>query len=96
MSDTEARTKTRLKRPSMWTVVFLNDDYTPMSFVVQVLMTVFNQTPSAAQQIMMTVHTRGVAKVGHYTREIADQKVYETMRLAAVEQHPLHVVTERV
>jgi len=80
----------------MWCVVFLNDDYTPMSFVVQVLMQVFHQSPADAQRIMMAVHTKGVARVGHYTREVADHKVEQTMRLAAMQQHPLHVLPERV
>jgi ATP-dependent Clp protease adaptor protein ClpS len=93
MIDTvfDTTTKTKLRRPSMWTVRFVNDDYTPMEFVVKVLINVFNQSAEDAHRLMLAVHNAGVANVGSYTFEVASHKTDQTMLLAAVSQHPLLV-----
>lgn len=93
MIDTihDTTTKPTLRRPSMYTVVFINDDYTPMEFVVQVLIGVFNQPVEDAKRIMLAVHNEGRASVGHYTLEVASHKTDQTMLLAAISQHPLLV-----
>jgi ATP-dependent Clp protease adaptor protein ClpS len=96
MSDTVVKKKTALKPPSMWTVVFLNDDFTPMEFVVHVLVTVFHKTVDEATQIMLLVHQQGKARVGSYTCEIATEKADRTMLLAVMSQHPLQVFPERI
>lgn len=96
MSDTvfDTTTKTNLRRPAMWTVILVNDDYTPMQFVVQVLVGVFNQSIEDAQRIMLTVHNQGKASVGSYTYEVASHKADQTMLLASISQHPLLVYPE--
>jgi ATP-dependent Clp protease adaptor protein ClpS len=77
-------------------VVFLNDDFTPMQFVVRVLMEVFDQSLQEATRIMLQVHKDGAARVGTFTYEIAEQKVNETMRLTFQAQHPLRVFAEKL
>ena len=98
MSDTATTTDTerKVQRPAMWTVVFLNDDFTPMQFVVRVLMEVFDKSLEEATHIMLQVHKDGAARVGCYTFEVAEQKVNETMRLTFMAQHPLRVFAERL
>jgi ATP-dependent Clp protease adaptor protein ClpS len=96
LSDTATATKVKLQRPPLWTVVFLNDDFTPMQFVVRVLMEVFRKSLDDAQRIMLQVHRDGAARVGAFTHEVAEQKVNETMRLALLAQHPLRVFAERL
>ena len=98
MSDTTFHTKnkTGLRPPSMWTVIFVNDDYTPMQFVAQVLMAVYHRSPEDAQQITMIIHNEGKAGVGSYTFEVASHKAEQTMMLAAAGQHPLLVYPERL
>lgn len=78
-----------LKRPSMYTVVMLNDDYTPMEFVVEVLQTFFAKTPEQATDIMLTVHTKGSAVCGVYTRDIAETKAEIVNQYSKDCQHPL-------
>lgn len=80
----------------MWTVVFLNDDFTPMQFVVQILVTLFHKAPDDAQRIMLLIHHEGSARVGSYTREVANHKVEQTMLTAYLVQHPLQVYPERI
>jgi ATP-dependent Clp protease adaptor protein ClpS len=88
--------KTKLSMPNMWTVVFLNDDYTPMNFVVEVLMEVFHLDDAAAKEVMMTVHLKGRAPVGRYTKEIAMTKAALVMRLAEELEHPLVASPEQL
>jgi ATP-dependent Clp protease adaptor protein ClpS len=80
----------------MWTVVFLNDDYTPMVFVIQLLQLIFHKSAVEAEEIMLRVHREGMARVGYYTREIACHKADQAMGLASFAQHPLQVVPERL
>jgi ATP-dependent Clp protease adaptor protein ClpS len=92
LSVQEARPK--LKRPPMFKVLLLNDNYTPMEFVVQVLETFFRMSREKATQIMLHVHTRGVGVCGVYTRDIAETKVSQVTEYARSHQHPLMCTME--
>jgi len=81
--------KPRLKRPPLYRVILLNDDYTPMEFVVQVLEKVFSLDRNTATRIMLEVHTKGKGVCGVYTYEIAETKVAQVTGLAQQHQHPL-------
>lgn len=82
-------TRPRLKRPPLYRVVLLNDDYTPMDFVVQILQKIFGMDRSTATRIMLQVHTSGKGVCGVYTYEIAETKVAQVTGLAQQHQHPL-------
>lgn len=84
----------KLKRPPLYRVLLLNDDYTTMEFVVRILMHVFRHNEEKAAQIMMHVHQKGVGICGVYTREIAESKVEQVMALARENQHPLQCTLE--
>ncbi|MBK1701554.1 ATP-dependent Clp protease adapter ClpS [Thiococcus pfennigii] len=86
--------KPKLRRPPMFKVLLLNDDYTPMDFVVQVLQTFFAMNREKATQIMLHVHTRGVGVCGVYTREIAETKVMQVNDFSRSHQHPLMCTME--
>lgn len=79
----------KLKRPPLYRVILLNDDYTPMEFVVQVLQKVFGMDRSTATRIMLEVHTKGKGVCGVYTFEIAETKVAQVTGMAQQHQHPL-------
>ena len=89
----DSRTKT--KKPSMYKVVMLNDDYTPMEFVVHVLQRFFGHNYEAAQQIMLHVHQRGVGICGVYTYEVAEAKASQVMSFARQNEHPLQLQLEK-
>jgi len=89
------KTKPKTKRPSLYKVLLLNDDYTPMEFVVYVLERFFNLGSESAVNIMMTVHNKGVAVVGVYPFEIAETKVTQVMDCARSNQHPLQCTMEK-
>lgn len=78
-----------LKKPPLFKVVLLNDDYTPMEFVVEVLETFFLMNREQATQVMLTVHTRGKGVCGVYTRDIAETKAAQVNQYARENQHPL-------
>lgn len=81
--------KQRIQPPSMYKVLLNNDDYTPMDFVVEVLMRFFRMDAEKANQLMLTVHYRGKAVCGLYTAEIAETKVMQVNEYARKNQHPL-------
>jgi ATP-dependent Clp protease adaptor protein ClpS len=81
--------------PPMYKVLLNNDDYTPMDFVIEVLMRFFNLDAEKAQQIMLSVHYRGRAVCGIYTAEIAETKVMQVTRYAREHQHPLMCTMEQ-
>jgi ATP-dependent Clp protease adaptor protein ClpS len=81
--------KPRLKRPSLYKVVLLNDDYTPMEFVVEILQTFFRMDRTQATQIMLHVHTRGKGVCGVFTYEIAETKAAQVNDYSRKHQHPL-------
>lgn len=87
--------KPKLKRPPMYKVILLNDDYTPMDFVVMVLQRIFGMTEEKATQIMLHVHTRGIGICGVFTRDIAETKVALVNQLARENQHPLKCTMEK-
>ena len=89
----KARPKT--KKPSMYRVLLLNDDYTPMEFVVHVLERFFGKNREAATEIMLHVHHRGVGVCGVYTYEVAETKVAQTIEFARRHQHPLQCTMEK-
>ena len=88
------REKEALKPPPMYQVVLLNDDYTPMEFVVNVLQSVFGKTSEEAAHIMLKVHHEGRGVCGVYTRDIAATRVEMVRRLARARQHPLQCIME--
>jgi len=90
---TKPRTKT--KKPSMYKVLLLNDDYTPMEFVVYVLQKVFNKGGAEATRIMLHVHQRGVGVCGVFSYEVAETKVAQVMNFARTHQHPLQCTMEK-
>lgn len=89
----KARPKT--KKPAMYKVLMLNDDYTPMEFVVHVLERFFSMSNDAATRIMLHVHQRGVGVCGVFTLEVAETKVSQVMDLAKQHQHPLQCTIEK-
>lgn len=89
------KTKPKTKKPSMYKVLMLNDDYTPMEFVVYVLERFFQKNRDEATQIMLHVHHRGVGVCGVYTYEVAETKVTQVMDTARKEGHPLQCTLEK-
>jgi ATP-dependent Clp protease adaptor protein ClpS len=89
------RTRPRTKKPSLWRVLMLNDDYTPMEFVVYVLQHYFNKDQDAATQIMLHVHQKGVGVCGVFPYEVAETKVTQVINLARENQHPLQCTLEK-
>ena len=89
------RTRTQTKRPNMYRVLLLNDDYTPMEFVILVLQAIFNKNPDQANQIMLHVHNHGVGECGVFTYEVAETKVAQVMDHARKNQHPLQCIMEK-
>jgi ATP-dependent Clp protease adaptor protein ClpS len=94
--DLLERDEVKEKRPSMWNVVFYNDDYTPIAFVEFVLKRVFHIPTLDALALTLAVHTRGKGIAGTYTFEVAEQKQCEVLLMAKIEEHPLRVEVERV
>lgn len=86
----------QLKRPSMYRVVLLNDDYTPMEFVVEVLEMYFSMNREQATNVMLTVHTQGKGVCGVYTRDIAETKAALVNQYARDNEHPLLCEIEAV
>lgn len=89
------KTAPKTKRPSLYKVLLLNDDYTPQEFVVWLLQSVFKKDAEDAVRIMMHVHQNGVGVCGVYTYEIAETKVAQVMELSRRNQHPLQCTMER-
>jgi ATP-dependent Clp protease adaptor protein ClpS len=88
--------KSKLEQPPMFQVVLLNDDYTPMDFVVEILEQYFYKSREEATRIMMHVHTRGKGVCGVYTRDIAETKRLQVLEHARSQKHPLKAEVERV
>ena len=89
------KVKPKTKRPNLYRVLILNDDYTPMEFVVHVLERFFQKDREAATRIMLHVHNHGVGECGVYTFEVAETKVSQVMDFARQNQHPLQCVMEK-
>ena len=84
-----AESKPEVKRPPMYKVILLNDDYTPMEFVVHILEQFFSMDRPAATRVMLSVHTQGKGVCGTYTREVAETKVQQVNEYSRENQHPL-------
>jgi ATP-dependent Clp protease adaptor protein ClpS len=89
------KSKPKTKKPSMYKVLLLNDDYTPMEFVVHVLERFFNKSRDEATRIMLHVHRRGVGICGVYTYEVAETKVTQVIDFARRNEHPLQCTLEK-
>lgn len=89
------RTKPKTKKPNLYRVLLLNDDYTPMEFVIHILERFFQKDREAATRIMLLVHNHGVGECGVYTYEVAETKVTQVMDFARQHQHPLQCVMEK-
>ena len=93
--DIATKTRTKTQRPSLYKVLLLNDDYTPMEFVVHVLERFFGKSREDATRIMLHVHQKGVGVCGVYTFEVAETKVAQVIEFARQSQHPLQCTMER-
>ena len=89
------RTTTKTRKPSMYKVIMLNDDYTPMEFVILVLERFFSKSHEEATNIMLHVHQKGVGICGVFTYEVAETKVGQVMDFALQEEHPLQCTLEK-
>src|SRR3954465_3072170 len=88
------RTRQETKKPELFKVLLLNDDYTTMDFVVEILETVFNKPPAEAYRIMMAVHTQGQGLCGIYPHEVAETKVAAVLDMARSQGFPLRATME--
>jgi|TARA_B100000809_G_scaffold262103_1_gene312331 ATP-dependent Clp protease adaptor protein ClpS len=94
-TGTLTKTKPKTKKPSMYKVLLLNDDYTPMEFVILVLVRIFGMPEESATQVMMHVHRRGVGVCGVYPFEVAETKVTQVVDFARRNEHPLQCTMEK-
>ena len=94
-TGTFVKSKPKTKRPPLYKVLLLNDDYTPMEFVVHILERFFGMSSAQAFDIMLTVHKKGVAVVGVFSHEIAETKVAQVMDFSRRHQHPLQCTMEK-
>ncbi len=94
-TDVLLKSRPRTQKPAMYKVLILNDDYTPMEFVVHVLERFFNKNQQEATEIMMHVHRKGVGVCGVFTYEIAETKVTQVMDFARANEQPLQCTMEK-
>jgi len=94
-TDIVTKTRTKTKKPSLYKVLLLNDDYTPMEFVVYILERFFNKGGEEATRIMLHVHQKGVGICGVYTYEVAETKVTQVMNFSRQHDHPLQCTMEK-
>jgi len=92
--DIMTKVKTKSKPPSMYKVIFHNDDFTPMDFVIKVLMTIFSKDLEEANALMLRIHVKGKGIAGVYSKEIAETMKKETIDAARLNGYPLRVTTE--
>ena len=95
-TQTVTKEKTKLTSPKQFRVLLLNDDFTPMDFVVSVLETIFLRSPSEAVQIMLSVHKKGSGVCGIYSKQIAETKVELVLARARESEYPLQCIMEEV
>jgi ATP-dependent Clp protease adaptor protein ClpS len=88
--------KVKPKLPGMYKVIILNDDFTPMEFVANIIQKVFNKTPDDATRVMLQIHTEGMGICGIYPFEIAETKMNQVLNLAKESQHPLQCIIEKI
>jgi len=94
-TGTLVKARPETKKPSMYKVIMLNDDYTPMEFVVHILRAFFHKSREEATNIMLTVHRQGIGICGIYTYEIAETKVTQAVDFARRHEHPLQLTLEK-
>jgi len=94
VTERKTRTKSKTAKPPLYKVILLNDDYTPMDFVVVVLQTVFGMSREKATLVMLQVHREGMGVCGTFTREVAAAKVEQVIDIARKHQHPLQCTME--
>ena len=94
-SDIVTETRPKTKKPSLYKVLLLNDDYTPMEFVVYILESFFNKSQEDATRVMLHVHQKGVGICGVYTFEVAETKVAQVMNFSQQNDHPLQCTMEQ-
>ena len=94
-TNTITRTVEKTQKPSLYKVLMLNDDYTPMEFVVHILEAIFGMSMEEATNVMLMVHQKGVGVCGVFTYEIAESKVTETIDYARKNEHPLQCTLEK-
>ncbi len=87
--------KPEIKKPSMYNVILINDDYTPMEFVIDILQMFFNKKKEEATQIMLHVHKKGIGVCGTYTYEVAESKCKAVINYAKKNEHPLQCTVEK-
>lgn len=90
-----AEPKTQTKRPPMYKVVLLNDDYTPMDFVVSVLEQIFHRSHQDSMELMLAIHNKGAATAGIYTRDVAETKADQVIEYARINDYPLQCTLEQ-
>ncbi len=88
--------KPKLMRPPLYKVILLNDDFTPMDFVIEILMDFFAMSEEKATQVMLQIHTRGIGVCGTYSKDVAETKVYRVNEYSREHQHPLMCSMEEV
>ena len=93
--DLAVKTRPKTQRPPMYKVLLLNDDFTPMEFVIHILERLFGMTHAQAIEIVLTVHRKGIAVVGVFSHEVAETKVAQVMDFARRHQHPLQCTMEK-
>lgn len=86
----------QLKKPSLYRVILLNDDFTPMDFVIDILVNFFAMSEEQATAIMLQVHTRGMGVCGNYSKDVAETKVYIVNSFAIENDHPLKCIMEEI
>lgn len=95
-TKTATKEKIRTKTPKSFKVILLNDDYTPMDFVVSILESIFQKSPAEAVRVMLQVHTQGAGLCGMYSKQIAETKVHQVHERAQSGGHPLKCIMEEV
>ena len=94
MSETATVTKIKLKKPKLYKVVLLNDNFTPMEFVLYILQDIFGMNAKSSYDLMMKIHLDGKGVAGIYSKEIAETKANETIFIAKSANHPLKAIVE--
>ena len=93
-SQVLVKPKKKLQKPKLFKVILLNDDYTPMEYVVKLLKAVFNKSESDAVNIMLMIHNKGSGVCGIFTKDVAETKVFTVLKMAKHDQHPLKCIME--
>ena len=93
-SQVLVKPKKKIQKPKLFKVILLNDDYTPMEYVVKLLKAVFNKSESDAVNIMLMIHNKGSGVCGIFTKDVAETKVFTVLKMAKHDQHPLKCIME--